>query len=112
MNGRTPVVSFAVYRAKGASEVTVADAVHKRLDALAAAHPEVGYTLIDDGVRASRGSYLSAMHGLLEGAVLATIVVLLFLRNCAPRRWWPWHCRLACCRPSRLCNCWASRSIS
>ncbi len=81
MNGRTPVVSFAVYRAKGASEVTVADAVQTRLDALAAAHPEVGYTLIDDGVRASRGSYLSAMHGLLEGAALATIVVLLFLRN-------------------------------
>ena len=81
MNGRTPVVSFAVYRAKGASEVTVADAVQQHLDALAAAHPEASYTLIDDGVRSSRGSYLSAMHGLLEGAALATIVVLLFLRN-------------------------------
>ncbi len=81
LNGHTPVVSFAVYRAKGASEVTVADAVQQHLAHLAELHPEVGYTLIDDGVRSSRGSYLSAMHGLLEGAALATVVVFLFLRN-------------------------------
>ncbi len=81
MDGTTPVVSFAIYRAKGASEVTVADAVAKRLAALSAAHPQVSYALIDDGVRSSRGSYVSAMHGLLEGAALATVVVLVFLRN-------------------------------
>ena len=52
-----------------------------RLQALSLRYPDVSYTLIDDGVRATRGSYLSAMHSLIEGAVLATIVVLLFLRN-------------------------------
>jgi multidrug efflux pump subunit AcrB len=81
LDGSTPVVSFAIYRAKGASDVTVADAVQARLGKLAAAHPEAQFSLIDDGVRATRGSYLSAMHSLLEGAALATLVVLLFLRD-------------------------------
>ena len=81
LNGTTPVVSFALYRAKGASDVTVADAVAARLARLADAHPEARFDLIDDGVRATRGSYLSAMHSLIEGAVLATIVVFLFLRD-------------------------------
>ncbi len=81
MDGATPVVSFAIYRAKGASDVSVADAVQERLNTLNQAHPEVAYSLIDDSVRATRGNYLSAMHGLIEGAVLATIVVLVFLRN-------------------------------
>ena len=81
LNGSTPVVSFAIYRAKGASDVTVADRITERLARLAAAHPEASFTLIDDGVRATRGSFLSAMHSLVEGAVLATLVVLLFLRD-------------------------------
>ena len=81
MDGITPVVSFAIYRAKGASDVTVADAVAAKLKTLAAAHPDASFTLIDDGVRATRGSFLSAMHSLIEGAVLATLVVLLFLRD-------------------------------
>jgi len=81
MDGATPVVSFAIYRAKGASEVTVGDAVAARLAKLAAANPAVTYTLIDDGVRTAHGSYLSAMHGLIEGAVLAIAVVFVFLRN-------------------------------
>ncbi len=81
MDGTTPVVSFAIFRAKGASDVTVADAVHARLAGLAASHPDVSYSLIDDGVRATRGSFLSAMESLVEGAVLATAVVLIFLRN-------------------------------
>ena len=81
MNGDTPVVAFSVFRAKGASDVTVAEAVRDRLQGLAAAHSGVRYTLIDDSVRATKGSYLSAMESLVEGAVLATLVVLIFLRN-------------------------------
>jgi len=81
LNGTTPVVSFAIYRAKGASEVTVSDGVNAHLAELGVAHPDVQYTLIDDGVRSSRGTYLSAMHGLIEGAVLAIVVVFIFLRN-------------------------------
>ena len=81
LDGATPVVAFAVYRAKGASDVTVAGRVRTRLDALAAAHPGVSMALIDDSVRGTYGGYVSAMHGLLEGAVLATLVVFVFLRD-------------------------------
>ena len=81
MNGSTPVVAFSIFRAKGASDVTVAEAVRERLQALSERHPGVVYTLIDDSVRATKGSYNSAMESLIEGAVLATAVVLIFLRN-------------------------------
>ncbi|GAC1341323.1 MAG: efflux RND transporter permease subunit [Acetobacteraceae bacterium] len=81
IDGTTPVVSFSIYRAKGASDVTVAADVAQHLATLATAHPEVAYTLIDDGVRSTKGSFTSAMEGLVEGAVLATAVVLIFLRN-------------------------------
>ncbi len=81
LDGATPVVAFAVYRAKGASDVTVAGRVRARLDALAAERPAVQMTLIDDSVRGTYGGYVSAMHGLLEGAALATLVVFIFLRD-------------------------------
>ena len=81
LDGSTPVVAFAIYRAKGASDVSVADRVREHLDRMQAAHPEASFALIDDGVRATRGSFLAAMHSLVEGAVLATLVVLLFLRD-------------------------------
>ena len=81
VDGTTPVVAFQVFRSKGASEVTVADGVRERLDRLAQAHPAVSFTLIDDGVRASKGSYVAAMQSLMEGAALAVLVVLLFLRD-------------------------------
>ena len=81
LDGTTPVVAFAVFRAKGASDVTVAEQVHAKIEALMAAHPGVRLTLIDDSVRGTYGGYVSAMHSLLEGAVLATIVVFIFLRD-------------------------------
>ena len=81
LNGDPPVVSFAVFRAKDASDVTVAEAVTARLEALAAANPDVRFSLIDDSVHYTQGSYLSAMHALIEGMVLAALVVFLFLRD-------------------------------
>ncbi len=81
LNGDTPVVSFSIFRAKGASDVTVAEAVSARLEKLDQARPDVNFTLIDDSVHTTKGSYISAMHSLIEGAVLATLVVFLFLRD-------------------------------
>ncbi len=81
VDGAQPVVAFAIYRSKGASEVDVADRAQTRLAELARAHPEVSFQLIDDSVRMSRASYESTMHALIEGAVLAVAVVLLFLRD-------------------------------
>ncbi len=81
LDGDRPVVAFAVFRSKGASDVTVARLVAERLKALSAAHPDVSYALIDDSVRSTLGGFESAMQSLAEGAALATLVVLLFLRD-------------------------------
>lgn len=78
VNGE-PVVSFAVFRAKGASDVTVAEVVQKKLAELTAGRPEVAIKLIDDSVAYTVGNYEAAMLTLLEGAALAVLVVLIFL---------------------------------
>ena len=81
LDGDRSVVAFEVYRSKGASDVTVANLVARRLAQLSADNPAVSYRLIDDSVRSTRGSYQSAMESLVEGAILATLVVLVFLRD-------------------------------
>ncbi|OCJ15032.1 ABC transporter permease [Rhizobium sp. AC44/96] len=76
-----PVVTFGVFRAKGASEVSVAETVSKSLATVRAENPNVNIELIDDSVYFTYGNYEAAMHTLLEGALLAIVVVFLFLRN-------------------------------
>jgi hydrophobic/amphiphilic exporter-1 (mainly G- bacteria), HAE1 family len=76
-----PVVSFAVFRSKGASELSVGEAVEKRIAELQKARPDVLLTKIDDAVSFTRGNYEAGMETLVEGAALAVLVVLLFLRN-------------------------------
>ncbi|MGF9563558.1 efflux RND transporter permease subunit [Neorhizobium sp. JUb45] len=76
-----PAVTFAVFRAKGASEVSVAETVAKSLDQVRAAHPDVAIEMVDDSVYFTYGNYESALHTLVEGSILAVIVVFLFLRN-------------------------------
>ncbi|MGL4437756.1 MAG: efflux RND transporter permease subunit [Bosea sp. (in: a-proteobacteria)] len=80
LNGQ-PVVSFAVFRTKGSSELSVKDVVEARLKNLRAQYPDVQIQSIDDAVAFTYGNYKSAMTTLLEGAALAVLVVLLFLRN-------------------------------
>ena len=74
-------VSFLIFRAKGASEVSVAELTRGVVEDLRAAHPTVAITLIDDSVFYTYGNYEAAIHTLLEGALLAVLVVLAFLRN-------------------------------
>ena len=76
-----PVVALGIKRSKGASDVVVADAVQKRIDALKAAYPDVDLKLIDTSVEFTKGNYDAAISTLFEGAILAVIVVLLFLRD-------------------------------
>ncbi|WP_026618104.1 efflux RND transporter permease subunit [Ensifer aridi] len=76
-----PGVTFAVFRAKGASEVTVAETVAKTLDEIRAKHPDVTIEMVDDSVYFTYGNYEAAIHTLIEGALLAVVVVMLFLRN-------------------------------
>ncbi len=76
-----PVVTFAVFRSKGASEVTVAESVDAALEGVRKQYPDVSIQLVDDAVYFTYGNYEAALHTLLEGALLAVAVVLLFLRN-------------------------------
>lgn len=80
LDGR-PVVAFGVYRAKGFSDVTVFDRVQEEIRTLEASHPNVSIAMIDTTVRYTKSDYESAMHTLIEGAILAVIVVFLFLRD-------------------------------
>ena len=80
LDGR-PVVAFAISRAKGASDVVVAGDVARKIEELKQAHPNVELKLIDSMVEYTLGSYHSTMKTLIEGAVLAIIVVFIFLRD-------------------------------
>ena len=79
--GDQKVVSFSVFRAKGASEVSVEKTVTSALDQIAKDHPEVTLKIVDDAVYFTYGNYEAAINTLLEGALLAIIVVMIFLRN-------------------------------
>jgi multidrug efflux pump subunit AcrB len=76
-----PVVALGIKRSKGASDVVVAAAVQKRIDALKAAYPDVDLKLIDTSVDFTKGNYEAAISTLFEGATLAVIIVFLFLRD-------------------------------
>src|ERR1043166_8642311 len=76
-----PVVALGIKRSKGASDVVVAAAVQKRIEALKIAWPDVDLKLIDTSVDFTRGNYEAAISTLFEGAILAVIIVFLFLRD-------------------------------
>jgi multidrug efflux pump subunit AcrB len=76
-----PVVALGIKRSKGASDVVVAAAVEKRIQALKGTYPDVDLKLIDTSVEFTKGNYEAAIATLFEGATLAVIVVFLFLRD-------------------------------
>ncbi len=80
LNGN-PVVSFSVFRAKGASELSVGEAAQGAVNELAKQYPNIKMGVIDDAVSYTRGNYEAAMKTLLEGAALAVLVVFVFLKN-------------------------------
>ena len=80
MNGQQ-VVTFYVQRAKGSSEVTAYDSAEKELRKLEKENPTVRFAEMFNTVDYTKAQYHSAMEGLVEGAVLAVLVVFLFLRD-------------------------------
>ncbi|KEQ54504.1 efflux RND transporter permease subunit [Sphingobium chlorophenolicum] len=80
MNGRQ-VTSFRMEKAKGSSDVTVFDEAMKVLDKLKEENPKVQYKQLYTSVEYTKGQYHSAMQAMIEGAVLAVVIVFLFLRD-------------------------------
>ena len=76
-----PVVAFAVTRATGASDVTVAENLEQKIEMIRKDRPDVRIDLIDSYVTYTQGNFESAMHTLIEGALLSVLVVLIFLRD-------------------------------
>jgi multidrug efflux pump subunit AcrB len=76
-----PVIGFAVYRARGADEGAVADGVIEALDNLKAADPALTLKQVGGSIDYTREQYEGSMAMLYEGALLAVIVVWLFLRD-------------------------------
>lgn len=79
-NGQ-PVVGFLVLRTRGASEVQVFDRMDERLREIEAQRPEITVTEIGSTVEFIRGMHESSIHALIEGALLACLVVFLILRD-------------------------------
>jgi hydrophobe/amphiphile efflux-1 (HAE1) family protein len=76
-----PVVAFSVSRSRGADELEVAEEVKATLDGLAETNPGVEFELVSNMVDETERSYESSMTMLWEGALLALVVVWLFLRD-------------------------------
>ena len=79
-NGR-PVLAFDIKRAKGASDVTVFHEAEKKLADLQKRNPQVRFALLSNSVKFTEIQYHSAMTAMVEGALLAIVVVFLFLRD-------------------------------
>jgi multidrug efflux pump subunit AcrB len=80
MNGRQ-VVTFMIQRAKDTSEVSDYNAAWTEIRKIEKENPKVHFSEIFNTVDHTKAQYKSAMEGLVEGAILAVLVVLLFLRD-------------------------------
>ncbi|MEO5595652.1 MAG: efflux RND transporter permease subunit, partial [Lysobacteraceae bacterium] len=76
-----PVVAFSLSRTRGSSEIEVAQRVRVVLDQIKAANPDLNFQLVTSTVEEAQRSYDSSMTMLWEGAVLALLVVWIFLRD-------------------------------
>lgn len=75
------VVTFSIERAKGASDVNVFDQTMETLDKLEKENPGIRFRQLFTSVNYTKSQYSSSMHAIIEGAVLAVIVVFIFLRD-------------------------------
>ncbi|RIV76062.1 efflux RND transporter permease subunit [Pelagerythrobacter aerophilus] len=75
------VVNFAMSRAKGASDVTVFEAAKEEIEKIEAENPGVRFIPLFNTVQYTEEQYESSMAAMIEGAILAVVVVFFFLRD-------------------------------
>jgi multidrug efflux pump subunit AcrB len=80
LNGRL-ATTFAVYKAKGSSDVTELKLVDDELAAMGKEYSNVHIERVFTTVELTKRSYVNAMEALIEGSLLAVAVVWLFLRD-------------------------------
>jgi multidrug efflux pump subunit AcrB len=79
-NGK-PVAVFGMSRARGESDVRVYDDALAQMKKLEAENPGVRFREIYTTVKYTKDQYDSSMAAMVEGAILAVIVVFFFLRD-------------------------------
>ncbi|HEV7716449.1 MAG TPA: efflux RND transporter permease subunit, partial [Steroidobacteraceae bacterium] len=80
LNGR-PATNFGVFRSKGSSDVTVLNDIHAEIANISKQFPQVKLEQVFTSVDNTMLQYESALTTLIEGSLLAVLVVWLFLRN-------------------------------
>ncbi|HJV93241.1 MAG TPA: efflux RND transporter permease subunit [Azonexus sp.] len=80
LNGK-PVVGFEITRSRGAGEVELAINVQATLEKLKADNPDIAITEAFNFVDPVEENFIGSMTLLLEGAILAVIVVWFFLHD-------------------------------
>jgi multidrug efflux pump subunit AcrB len=80
LNGR-PATTFAVYKSRGYSDVTVLEKVEGEIAKVLEDFPGVQVKNIFTTVQYTEEMFSSAMSALIEGAILAVVVVWFFLRD-------------------------------
>lgn len=74
-------VTFNFLRSRTASEVKVADKVRAEVKRIDDAHPELTIQQVTASVEQIEESYFASLEALVVGAILAVIVVFIFLRD-------------------------------
>ncbi|HEY2679231.1 MAG TPA: efflux RND transporter permease subunit [Steroidobacteraceae bacterium] len=80
LNGR-PATAFGLYKAKGVSDVSTAEAVTAEIAKIQKDNPSLHIEQIFTTVNHTIKTYHSALEALIEGSILAVAVVWFFLRN-------------------------------
>ncbi len=75
------VVNFYMNRARGSSDLAVYDAALEEIAKIEAENPGVTFIKLSTSTTYTRSQYKSSMWALVEGAVLAVVVVFVFLRD-------------------------------
>jgi multidrug efflux pump subunit AcrB len=76
-----PTVGFRFFRSKGFDETAITQGAVVALEKLKQTHPDLSITLVNSPVVYTLEQYEGSMHMLYEGAILAVVVVWLFLRD-------------------------------
>jgi len=79
-NGRQ-VLAFGIQRAQNESDIEVYHGAAEKLRELSERNSNIRFEQIFNSVKYAEAQYHSAMESLIEGAVLAVLVVFLFLRD-------------------------------
>lgn len=80
LNGKK-VSGFEIHRAKGSDETRIAKGVEQALQNMQATDASLRFTLVSGSVAYTLEQYRGSMQMLIEGAILAVLVVWWFLRD-------------------------------